>query len=224
MAVATKANRAKKAVQPDLSLLEQKFKKLGLLTDEDFLMHLPLRYEDETKIMPIAEIRPGFTAQIEGEVLRSDISLKPRKQLIATLSDESATVSLRWLTFYPSQQLQMKPGKRWRVRGEVRTGYHGLEIIHPKVTACGSPLSTALTPVYASTEGLTQTSLRKAIANSMSRVTFHDTLPQTLINKLGLQTFEQALRTLHAPTPDIDQEALLEHTHPAWLRVKFDEL
>lgn len=206
------------------SLLEKKFHKLGLFGPNDFVMHLPLRYEDETTVLPIADLRPGMSAQIEAEVLRSEVSLKPRRQLTATVSDETASLNLRWLSFYPSQQQQMKPGRRWRIRGEVRAGYHGLEIIHPKLTTCDSALSSVLTPVYASTEGLSQTSLRKAIGLALLRTTLEESLPQALVKRFGLMPFSEAVKTLHAPGPELDQQALFEHTHPAWIRVKFDEL
>ena len=206
------------------TVVQQKFERLGLRVAEDFVLHLPLRYEDETVIMPIQSLRGGMTAQVEGEVLDSEIKYKPRRQLTATIRDESGELLLRWLTFYPSQQQQMQAGRRWRVRGEVRSGFNGLEIIHPKVTAPSSPLPAALTPVYPTTDGLSQPSLRKAIAKAMEQVSLDDTLPDSLIKRLGLLPFAVAIKTLHAPTPDMDAQALLEHTHPAWTRVKFDEL
>lgn len=211
-------------VKESRSVVQQKFERLGLRIPEDFVLHLPLRYEDETAIMSIQALCAGMSAQVEGEVIDSEVKFKPRRQLTATLRDESGLLHLRWLTFYPSQQQQMKAGRRWRVRGEVRNGFHGLEIIHPKVTAPNSPLPASLTPVYPTTDGLSQPSLRKVIAQALDQVSLEDTLPDPLIKKLGLISFAQSIRTLHAPTPDIDSQALIEHTHPAWLRIKFDEL
>lgn len=206
------------------SVLKQKFERLGLLTPVDFILHLPLRYEDETSITLIRNLRGGVSAQIEAEVVESEVRYKPRRQLTATVRDDSGELGLRWLTFYPSQQQQMASGRRWRIRGEVRNGFTGLEIIHPRITAPGSVLSAALTPVYPTTEGLSQTSLRKAISQAMTQVKLDDTLPAALIQKLGLIGFDDAIKILHAPTPDLDSEALLDHTHPAWTRIKFDEL
>ena len=187
-------------------------------------MHLPLRYEDETQIQDIAALRPGMSAQVEGEIVRSDVILKPRRQLTAVLRDDTAEVGLRWLTFYPSQQTQMQAGKRWRVRGEVRGGLYGYELIHPRISAPGAALSVALTPIYPTTDGLSQPSLRQAITQALGSAAMQDTLPAALLEKLDLMPFEEAVRTLHAPTPEMDAHALMEHEHPAWTRIKFDEL
>jgi ATP-dependent DNA helicase RecG len=224
MSTQTKRPATAEAAGGERSVTALKFERLGLRKPQDFVMHLPLRYEDETAIAPIGQLRGGVTAQVEGEVIASEVIYSPRRQLTATIRDETGELALRWLTYYPSQQQQMKAGRRWRVRGEVRSGYHGLEIIHPKVTVSSSPLPAALTPVYPTTEGLTQPSLRKAIAQALQVTSLDDTLPSTLIARLGLLPFKEAIQTLHAPTPAMDAHALMEHTHPAWLRIKFDEL
>ena len=224
MVTRTAASKSKKTIVSGGSLTAQKFEKLGLRTPEDFVLHLPLRYEDETRISSIADLRPNMNAQIEISVVRSDVMLKPRRQLTAVVEDYTGTLNLRWLTFYPSQHQQMQPGKRWRIRGEVRAGYHGLEIIHPRLTVVGSPLPAVLTPVYPSTEGLTQPTIRKTITQALSQVNIADTLPNDLVTRLQLMPFAEAIAVLHSPKPDDDETALLEHTHPAWMRVKFDEL
>ncbi len=213
----------KRPASSDMSV-RSKFERLGLTTPESLILHLPLRYEDETQIQDISALRPGMSAQVEGEIVRSDVILKPRRQLTAVLRDDTAEIGLRWLTFYPSQQSQMQAGKRWRVRGEVRGGLYGYELIHPRISAPGAPLSVALTPIYPTTDGLSQPSLRKAITQALKSAAMQDTLPPALIKKLDLMSFEEAVRTIHAPTPEMDAHALMEHEHPAWTRIKFDEL
>lgn len=207
-----------------LSATEAKFHRLGLVTPQDFILHLPIRYEDETEIREIQHLRAGDRAQIEATVIDSEVRYKPRRQLSATVQDDSGAIALRWITFYPSQQQQMQPGRKWRIRGEVRAGFHGLEVIHPKITAPSSPLPAALTPVYSTTEGLPQASLRKAISLALSQADLSDTLPLALVQKLGLMSFADAIKVLHAPAPTEEPDALIERHHPAWLRIKFDEL
>jgi ATP-dependent DNA helicase RecG len=146
--------------------------------------------------------------------------------LIVKINDDSGMLTLRFLNFYGSQVTQMAVGKHLRVRGEMRHGFFGDEMVHPTVKAVepGAPLPQALTPVYPAGEGLSQALLRKAITDAMSRIDWRDTLPESVRTSLQLLAFEPAVRLLHNPPPDVDAYALLERTHPAWTRVKFDEL
>lgn len=210
------------------SKASEKLARLGLRKDMDFVLHLPMRYEDETAIIPMhdAALRGGSTAQVEGIVTASDVQYRPRRQLVVTISDDSGQVVLRFLNFYGSQLKQLAMGVRVRARGELRHGFFGAEMVHPgyKIVNEGAPLPTALTPVYHSGEGVPQALLRKAIANAMTRVNWRDTLSPARLAALGLQGFEASVRTLHNPPPDVDQYSLMEHEHPAWERMKFDEL
>lgn len=205
---------------------QKKLEKLGLRLPEDFVLHLPLRYEDETRITPVDSLLPGSWGQVVGEVTRCEVSYRPRKQLVATLRDETGQIQLRFLNFYPSQQHQLAEGKQVRARGEVRGGFFGLEMVHPKVSAAGreAPLPDRLTPVYPTTEGLPQATLRKAIGTALQRVDLRDTLPLAVRERHGLMAFDDAVRLLHAPPPDVSLYSLSERGHPAWLRIKFDEL
>jgi ATP-dependent DNA helicase RecG len=164
--------------------------------------------------------------QVEGVVTDCDIQYRPRRQLIVKINDDSGMLTLRFLNFYGSQVTQMAVGKHLRVRGEMRHGFFGDEMVHPTVKAVepGAPLPQALTPVYPAGEGLSQALLRKAITDAMSRIDWRDTLPESVRTSLQLLAFEPAVRLLHNPPPDVDAYALLERTHPAWTRVKFDEL
>lgn len=203
---------------------ETLFAKLGLTSAQDFLLHFPIRYEDETQVSPIASARAGFALQAEGEVVWSEMTYRPRRYLAAKLRDDSGQIQLRWLNFYPSQIQQMQVGKRWRVRGEVRAGFNGMELVHPKLTSPSAPLPTALTPVYPTTEGLSQKALRQRIEQALNTLALDDTLPDTIRESLGLIAFDQAVQILHRPMPGEDLDSLSERTHRAWVRVKFDEL
>jgi ATP-dependent DNA helicase RecG len=202
--------------------------RLGLSSDITRVLHLPMRYEDETQVFLIqdASRMHGATVQVEGVVTDCDIQYRPRRQLIVKINDDSGMLTLRFLNFYGSQVTQMAVGKHLRVRGEMRHGFFGDEMVHPTVKAVepGAPLPQALTPVYPAGEGLSQALLRKAITDAMSRIDWRDTLPESVRTSLQLLAFEPAVRLLHNPPPDVDAYALLERTHPAWTRVKFDEL
>ncbi|MFW7342634.1 ATP-dependent DNA helicase RecG [Pollutimonas sp. H1-120] len=206
------------------SLLERKLLHLGLRDPSDFIVHLPLRYEDETRIAPISAIHSGMSAQVEGEVVRSEVQFRPRRQLHAIIEDGTGQLALRWLNFYPSQQKQVEAGKRVRVRGEVRSGFGGHEMVHPKVSAAGTVLPNALTPVYPTTDGLSQISLRKAIDKALQQADLSDTLPPEIRERYGLVPFAEAIRVLHHPPANVSYADLIERGHPAWIRIKFDEL
>jgi ATP-dependent DNA helicase RecG len=206
------------------SLLERKFQRLGLVDPSDFVVHLPIRYEDETRITSISSLYPGQAAQVQGDIVRSEVQLRPRRQLHAVIDDGTGQLALRWLHFYPSQQKQLMPGKRLRVRGEVRGGFGVVEMVHPKVTAADTALPVALTPVYPTTDGLQQASLRKAIDQALACADLSDTLPPEIRREYDLVSFDQAIRVLHHPPADVSYEDLIERGHPAWTRIKFDEL
>ncbi|HYD96418.1 MAG TPA: ATP-dependent DNA helicase RecG [Noviherbaspirillum sp.] len=205
-----------------------KLARLGLRTDMDLVLHLPLRYEDETRVLPIREagFMGGNSAQVEGVVTECDIQYRPRRQLVVTIADETGPLVMRFLNFYGNQVKQLAAGTRVRARGEVRHGFFGAEMVHPsyKVVQEGDPLPQALTPVYPSGEGLPQAYLRKAIASAMTRVDWRDTLSPALLAALKLQAFEPSVRLLHNPPPDVSEQALMDRSHPAWIRMKFDEL
>jgi ATP-dependent DNA helicase RecG len=207
---------------------QNKLEKLGLRTSMDLVLHLPMRYEDETRIAPIRQA--GFIGsspvQVEGVVTSCEIQYRPRRQLVATIADDSGQLAMRFLNFYGSQVKQLAEGARVRARGEVRNGFFGAEMVHPtyKIVEEGEALPTALTPVYPSGEGLPQSYLRKAIAGALTRIDWRDTLPESMRNALDLQAFEPAVRLLHYPPADVDENALADRSHPAWTRMKFDEL
>jgi ATP-dependent DNA helicase RecG len=206
--------------------LAARLARLGLKRDADFVLHLPLRYEDETRITALADARPGSAAQFEVDVVDSEIAYRPRRQLIARVRDASGALSLRFLNFYPGQQKVLQPGARLRVFGEVHEGYLGPEIIHPRfhAVAAGESLPEGLTPVYPTTAGLGQGTLRRLIEKALARIDLADTLPPELLRRLNLPGIAESIRFLHNPPPDISQAALEARNFPAWRRVQFDEL
>ncbi len=199
--------------------------KLGLVRDIDLALHLPLRYEDETRLVPIAALRDGITAQVEGVVTDSRVHVRPRRQLVVRLSDGSDDVMLRFLHFYPSHQKALAEGARVRVRGEARGGFFGLEMVHPafKAVAEGTPLAPALTPVYPTTAQLPQAYLRKVVAAGLARADLAEILPPEVV-PAGMANLREALQFLHHPPPDVSLATLEDHSHPAWQRLKFEEL
>ncbi len=200
--------------------------KLGLRRDIDLALHLPLRYEDETKLTAIASVHDGDTAQIEGTVSGCEIQIRARRQLLVTLVDDAGdTLLLRFLHFYPTHQKTLAVGRCLRVRGEARGGFFGLEMVHPtfKLIDGAVPLATALTPVYPTSASLPQAYLRRAVASALQRADFTEQVPAALL-PAGLATLRDALRWLHQPPADVSLAALEDRTHPTWQRLKFEEL
>ncbi len=199
--------------------------KLDIHSESDLLLHLPLRYEDETRLTPIDQLCQGVPAQIEGEVVHCEVVFRPRRQLVARVRDDSGDVVGRWLTFYPSLQKQLAEGARVRLFGEARLGFFGLEMVHPRLkpVAANEALPEALTPVYPTTAGLSQSALRKLIDRVLQQPR-PDLLPDADRAALALPLFDDALKVLHHPPPGTDAAALDKRSHPAWRRIKFEEL
>lgn len=221
---ASKAGAGRKPAEGRQTDVQRKLQRLGLTAVDDFVLHLPIRYEDETRITPIAHLQPGSPAMVQGDIVHAEVAYRPRRHLTAKLVDDTGEIQLRWLNFYPSQHKQLLAGKPLRAHGEVRGGIFGREMIHPRMTAADRPLSQALTPVYPTTEGLPQPTLRRAILDALSQADLRDTLPPALCDSENLIGFEQAVRALHAPSASQPTASLLARTHPAWVRMKFDEL
>jgi ATP-dependent DNA helicase RecG len=199
--------------------------RMGLRRDIDLALHLPLRYEDETRITPIGDLPHGEHAQTEGVVHDSRIELRPRRQLVVRLRDDSGVLVLRFLHFYPSHQKSLTAGARVRVRGEVRNGFFGPEMVHPhfKTVEPGAPLAQSLTPVYPTSAALPQAYLRKAVAAGLARAPLHEVLPAAVV-PAGLPSLREALQQLHHPSPRTSQAALEDRSSPAWQRLKWEEL
>ena len=219
------AAKTASAAAPNLSAPQKAMHRLGLVRDIDLALHLPLRYEDETVVTALRQARDGQTVQIEGEVRDNRIEMRGRRQLIVKLDDGTGEVLLRFLNFYGSQQKSWAPGVRLRVRGELRHGFFGREMVHPAVRIVreDTPLATSLTPVYPTGAGLPQAYLRKAIEAALQRAPLEEVLPPGTL-PASWPTLRQSLQFLHHPPPDASLQALTEHQHPAWQRLKFEEL
>ena len=210
---------------------------MGLDSPMALALHLPSRYEDETELLSIdqALVQGRFSSvQTQGVVIRNQVLFRPRRQMVVTIEDDTETLSLRFLNFYPSQQKQMAVGAHIRVRGDVREGFQGPEMVHPTVRAVtpDAPLPTSLTPVYPASAGVSQAAIRKAVTQALRDPSLKDSLAEFLPSKLMNQllpsndwpSLQSAITYLHQPPADADTQALLERTHPAWRRVQFEEL
>ncbi len=201
--------------------------KLGLARAIDLALHLPLRYEDETRIQRLSEVREGQSAQVEGVVTSNEVKLGGHRQLLVTLDDGSDTCALRFFTFYPTTQKALAVGNRVRVRGEIKGGFMGLQMMHPTFKPAGGDLAVALTPIYPTSAGLPQAYLRRAVDGGLSRAELSNTIPLDFLSQIGLQPnwgLREALTFLHHPTPDVSLATLEDHSHPAWQRLKAEEL
>ena len=206
--------------------IAERLEKLGIRSRLDLALHLPLRYEDETQLTALADVRPGVPVLVEADVVESRVAFRPRKQLVVKLQEDGRELWARFLNFYPSQAKQFEEGKRIRLFGEVRAGFFGDEMVHPKyrVVRRGTPLSKSLTPVYPTTAGLSQSLLRAKIDDALDNLALDDTLDEKRRRRLKLAPFRESVHLLHRPPPDVDAASLEDRTHPAWRRLKFDEL
>ena len=210
-----------------LSAPQKALRKLGLVRDIDLALHLPLRYEDETRLVRLADVMDGQTGQFEAEVVSSDWTYRPRRQLVVVVRDGDETCTLRFFNAYPSLQKSLAVGQRVRLRGEVRGGFMGRTMMHPTVHSAGGELPAALTPVYPTSAGLPQAYLRRAVLGGLSRCMRSGALDETVpagALPAGTWPLARALQFLHHPTPEVALTTLEDRSHPAWQRLKAEEL
>ncbi len=218
-----------KGVGPSLA---QKLSVLGIHSVQDLLFHLPLRYEDRTRILPMRSVRLGETVQLEGEVVESRVTFGRRRSLQCTVTDQSAFICLRFFHFSASQKNALAPGTRIRCYGEVRRGRAGFELYHPeyKVLKDGEveALTDALTPIYPTTEGLQQGRLRSIISQALELLDtaggVQDFLPTALSRQLGLSGLTEAIRLIHRPPLDAPLDWSAAGMNPGQKRLAFEEL
>ncbi|MGE0802748.1 MAG: ATP-dependent DNA helicase RecG [Lautropia sp.] len=223
------ARRPARAAPAGADALDPRFARLGVGGRDDLPLHLPLRYEDETRLTAIAALVDGDAAQVEGTVLAAEVIGRGRRTLQVRLGDGSGELTLRFLHFYPSQVAQLANGRRIRAFGEVRAGLLGIEMVHPRyrLVTETTPLPDRLTPVYPTTAGLTQFVLRKEVLAALDAARWEDTIPADLLTAAGLAELPAlmpALRAIHCPAPGDDLVALTERRTPACRRVILEEL
>ncbi|WP_412461001.1 ATP-dependent DNA helicase RecG [Pseudomonas sp. SC11] len=212
--------------------MAEKLAKVGLENLQDLLFHLPLRYQDRTRVVPIGALRPGQDAVIEGVVSGADVTMGKRRSLVVRLGDGTGVLSLRFYHFSNAQKEGLKRGTHLRCYGEVRPGASGLEIYHPEYRALNGdepppPVEQTLTPIYPTTEGLTQQRLRQLCQLSLSKLgprSLPDWLPDELARDYHLAPLDDAIRYLHNPPADADLDELAEGQHWAQHRLAFEEL
>jgi len=230
------AGRAELSERPVTTLrgvgpaLAATLERIGLSTVQDLLFHLPLRYEDRTRVVPIGSLRSGDRAVIEGEIQLSEVVFRRRRALLCRIADGSGFLTLRFFHFSTSQQQGLARGSRLRCYGEVRLGPGGLEIVHPEYRLVGaSPVSSeeGLTPVYPTTEGVQQGRMRALTTQALAELrdgALRDWVGAEVLSTLKLPGLVGALRYVHRPPPDAGLEQLNGGTHPAQRRLAFEEL
>jgi ATP-dependent DNA helicase RecG len=226
-ATATPRSDAAAKNRAPMSAPQKALIKLGLVRDIDLALHLPLRYEDETRITPLRDARDGDMVQFEAVVTACEITLRPRRQLLVTVDDGSDTCVLRFFSFYPSQQKALAVGTRIRARGEIKGGFLGHTMMHPTFKPAGGELPAALTPVYSTVAGLPQNYLRRAVQSGLSRADLSETFaPLSAASRPARAMWElkASLEFLHYPTPDVSLATLEDRSHPGWQRLKAEEL
>ncbi len=213
--------------------IQGSLEKLGIREVQDLLFHLPFRYEDRTRVLPIGSLYPGAITQIEGEVEHSAIVRGRRPMLVVLLADGTGRVTLRFFHFRHAQKAQLSLGTRLRCYGEARGGARGLEMVHPSykrlIPGQEEPVADRLTPVYPSTEGLAQASWLKLTEQALQllqnrQLQLEELLPPELLRNLKLPTLQAALVYIHRPPLDADVAALVERRHPAQQRLALEEL
>lgn len=208
----------------------EKLLKLHIETLQDLVLHLPIRYQDRTRILPIGRLAFGDEAVVEGQIVSCDIQMGRRRSLICRIRDDSGTLSLRFFHFNAGQKKQLEPGKYIRCFGEVRRGSTGFEMYHPEyqlVSQEWQPQEEALTPIYPLTEGLTQNKIRQICEQALdylSPYNLQEWLPEEIRTEFQLPSLYEAVLYLHRPPPDANLEELRNGAHPAQYRLAFEEL
>ncbi len=208
---------------------QKKLSRLGIMSLTDMLMHLPLRYQNRTRLTTVRRSRVGQEILIEGEITSVQMPKGGRTKLLVLLKDESGFIYLRFFHVFPQQKNVLRVGVRLRCFGEMRLGKDGLEMAHPEWVVLSQekpqPLETALTPIYPTTEGVSQYMLRKLSQTALMQLSqFTEMLPESLLKNLNFPTLQEAFIGVHRPDASVSIEALLQNKTPAQQRLAFEEL
>jgi ATP-dependent DNA helicase RecG len=201
---------------------------IGVATVQDLLFHLPLRYQDRTRIAPIASVRAGQELLVCGEIRSARVNLGRRRSLLAVIADASGALTIRFFHFSAAQEAALKPGLPMRCFGEVRRGPSGLEMVHPEYRV-GEPgvapeLDDRLTPVYASTEGVGQNTWRRLTDQALvllERGAVEELLPRAVLQRFDFPSLDVALASVHRPSPEVSLQRLNNDGHPGVRRLAF---
>ena len=211
--------------------MAENLQKIGVRQIQDLLFHLPLRYQDRTRLHPIGSLQHGQSVVIKGQVEHSEIVYRGRRMMICNLSDNTGMITLRFFYFSNAQQKDLKKGVTVVCFGEVRAGPHTLEMVHPEYKIQKNDQSEAfvledsLTPIYPTTKGLQQRSLLRLTSDALKQLDgLTELIPEAILQQHRLYDLQQALQLLHHPTPDILVDQLLTSNHPAQQRLIFEEL
>ncbi|HEB81109.1 MAG TPA: ATP-dependent DNA helicase RecG, partial [Chromatiales bacterium] len=217
----------------------ERLDRLGIRTVQDLLFHLPLRYEDRTRVVPIGSLRIGDAALVEGEVELTELGRGRRRALLCRIGDDTGSLTLRFFHFNARQQETLRRGRRLRCFGEVRAGPVTTEMIHPEYRIAGDadeePEEDRLTPVYPTTGGLHQLRLRALTAQALAHLAeppcaaapsagLVEWLPEEVRRRFRLPSLPAAVRYVHRPPRKASLAELAEGRHPAQRRLAFEEL
>ncbi len=213
--------------------LEQKLNRIGLYSVQDLLFHLPLRYQDRTRVQPMGSLRVGEQVVVEGTIELTEIGFGRRRMLLCHISDGTGALLLRFFHFSNAQKEALARGTRLRCFGEVRAGKKFLEMVHPEYKRLSADevasVEETLTPLYPTTEGVHQLKMRDLVQQALQRLLQHpdalsECLPDEIRTQYRLSALADAVRVLHQPTADISLSALQQGQHPAQQRLAFEEL
>ncbi|MBN1379283.1 MAG: ATP-dependent DNA helicase RecG [Gammaproteobacteria bacterium] len=216
-----------KGVGPQLA---QRLERLRMFTVQDVLFHLPLRYQDRTRVVPIGGLQAGIDAVIEGEIELSEVTFRGRRSLLCYVADGTGGITLRFFHFNQAQKEALTRGTRIRCYGTTRLARGGLEMIHPEYRRIFDTVAVeeCLTPFYPATEGIQQTRLRFLSEQALAVLDYDDSLkewlPDAILEKLHLPDLHSSLRYVHRPPPDAKLDELLAGVHPTQQRLAFEEL